>query len=105
MGYFAVLGQFCTKLITYSAFTHTENAPVKIRGRFEINFITKSQPQYRKIPIVSPGLIFVQKTLLLCLFSEGLIIGRNFAFQNGFGLTLKTASINSPWAFIWEGLL
>ena len=25
------------------------------------------------------------------LFSEGLIIGRNFAFQNRFGLTIKTA--------------
>ena len=25
------------------------------------------------------------------LFSEGLIIGRNFAFQNGLGLTIKTA--------------
>ena len=31
------------------------------------------------------------------LFSEGLIIGRNFAFQ--------TASTNNPWAYIWEGLL
>ena len=25
------------------------------------------------------------------LFSEGLIIGRNFAFPNGLGLTIKTA--------------
>ena len=53
------------------------------------------------------------------LFSKGLNIGRNFAFQNGLGLTiktaeqhyqsslkqLKTASINSPWAYILEGLL
>ena len=39
------------------------------------------------------------------LFSEGLIIGRNFAFQNGLGLTIKTASTNSPWAYIREGLL
>ena len=30
------------------------------------------------------------------LFSEGLIIGGNFAFQNGLDLTIKTASINSP---------
>ena len=36
---------------------------------------------------------------------EGLIIGRNFAFQNGLGLTIKTASTNSPWAYIREGLL
>ena len=39
------------------------------------------------------------------LFSEGLIIGRNFSFQNGLGLDNKTASTNSPWAYIWEGLL
>ena len=36
---------------------------------------------------------------------EGLIIGRNLAFQNGLGLTIKTASANSPWAYVWEGLL
>ena len=49
------------------------------------------------------------------LFSKGLIIGRNFAFQNELGLTTKTlrkqpkqliaASTNSPWANIREGLL
>ena len=47
--------------------------------------------KYRKIPIISPGPIIVQKAVLLGLFSEGFIIGRNFAFQNGFGLTVKTA--------------
>ena len=36
---------------------------------------------------------------------EGLIIGGNFAFQNGLDLTMKTASTNSPWAYIQEGLL
>ena len=36
---------------------------------------------------------------------EGLIIGGNFAFQNGLGLTIKTADSNSPWAYIREGLL
>ena len=46
---------------------------------------------YRKIPIVSPGLIFVQKAVFLGSFSDGLIIGRNFAFQNGLGLTIKAA--------------
>ena len=39
------------------------------------------------------------------LFLEGLIIGRNFAFQNELGLTIKTASTNSPWVDIREGLL
>ena len=42
---------------------------------------------------------------MLGLFSEGLIIGRNFALQNGLGLTIETASTNSPWAYIREGLL
>ena len=39
------------------------------------------------------------------LFSEGLIIGGSFAFQIGLDLTIKTASTNSPWAYIREGLL
>ena len=45
---------------------------------------------YRKLPIISPVLIFVQKAFLPGLFSEGLIIGRNFAFQNGLDLTIET---------------
>ena len=76
-------------------------------------------------------LIFVQKAVLVglfswepgirscgSLFSEGLIIGGNFAFQNGLEVTiktaqkhednslkeLKTASLNSPWTYIREGL-
>ena len=54
---------------------------------------------YRKIPI-SPGLIFVQKAVLLGLFrgsllSEGLSIGRNFAFQNGTSLTIKQLEITA----------
>ena len=46
---------------------------------------------YRKIPIISHGRIFHQKAFLLGLFLEELIIRRNFAFQNGLGLTIKTA--------------
>ena len=42
---------------------------------------------------------------MLGLFPEGLIIAGNFAFQNGLDLTIKTASTNSPWASIREGLL
>ena len=54
--------------------------------------------KYRKIPIISPGLIFVQKAVLLGLFSGelifgGVIIGRNFAFQNGLGLTIKQLAL------------
>ena len=60
--------------------------------------------------MISPWLIFVQKTFLVglfsgSLFSEGLIIGGNFAFPNGLGLTIKTANSNCPWAYIREGWL
>ena len=66
---------------------------------------------YRKILIISPGFIFVQKAFFWwayfrgSLFSEGLIIGGDFAFQNGSVLTIKTANCNSPWVYIQEGLL
>ena len=39
------------------------------------------------------------------IFGAYFIIGRNFAFQNGLDLTIKTANSNSPWAYIREGLL
>ena len=79
------------------------------------------------MPIISPVLIlfrakgcFAGLIFQESLFLEGLIVQRNFAFQNGLGLTiktaqikdyknslkqLKTASTNSPWAYIQEGLL
>ena len=67
-----------------------------------------SDPLYRKIPIMG----FYLFKRLSCwayfrgsLFSEELIIGRNFAFQNGLGFTIKSFNPNSPWAYIWEGLL
>ena len=54
--------------------------------------------------------MFVQKAFLLGLFSGELIFGgayycENFVFQNGWDLTIKTASTNTPWAYIREGLL
>ena len=72
---------------------------------------------YRKIPIISPGLIFVQKAFLLGLFSGELIFGgacywKEFCVSKWVGLDnknslkqLKTANTNSPWAYIREGLL
>ena len=50
--------------------------------------------KYRKIPIISRGLIFVQKAFSPDLFSGEPIFGgdsyrRNFAFQNGFGLSIN----------------
>ena len=65
---------------------------------------------YRKIPIISPGLIFVQKAVLLSLSSGELIFGgayygKEFCVSKWVELDNKTASNNSPWAYIWEGLL
>ena len=75
---------------------------------------------YHKIPITSPGLYLFKRLFRWAyfhgrLFSEGLIIGGNFTFQNGLDLTVKTAyynknnkpytaDLNSPWAYIREGL-
>ena len=79
---------------------------------------------YGKIPIISPRLIFIQKAFLLGLFSGELIFGgayywKEFCVSKWVGLVnknsvkhlenslnqLKTASTNSSWAYIREGLL
>ena len=80
--------------------------------------------KYRKIPIISPGPIFVQKAFLMALFSGELIFGaayywKAFYVSEWVGLDnknslkhygnslkqIKTASINSPWAYIRKGAL
>ena len=38
--------------------------------------------EYRKIPKISPRAYIFQKTFLRGLYSEGLIYGEKFAFQN-----------------------
>ena len=38
---FAVLGQFCAKTVTLHLY-YIENAPVKLRGRYQMNFIRES---------------------------------------------------------------
>ena len=44
--------------------------------RLEITvFVWESSVKYRKIPTISPGLIFVKKAFLLGLFSGELIFG------------------------------
>ena len=60
--------------------------------------------------MISPGLIFVRKAVLLGLFSGTLIFRgayywKEFCVSKWVELDNKTASINSPWAYIWEGLL
>ena len=61
------------------------------------------------MPIISPGLIFVQKAFLLGLFSGELIFG-GACYQKQFYISkwvwlVKIAGSNSPWAYIREGLL
>ena len=76
-------------------------------------------PLCRKIPTISPGLVFVQKAFLLGLFSGELIFGgayywKEFCASKWVGLDnknslkhyenslkkQKTASTNSQWAYI-----
>ena len=82
------------------------------------------QNKYHKIPMISPGLIFLQKAFLLGLFLGELICGlayywKEFCISKLVGSdnknsikhyenslkTLKTSNPNSPWAYIQEGLL
>ena len=65
---------------------------------------------YRKIPIISPGLIFVQKTFLLGLFLGELIFGgacyrKKFCISKLVWFVNENSNSNSPWAYIREGLL
>ena len=84
----------------------------------------RSVLEYRKIPIISPGLIFVHKAVLLGLFWGELTFGgayywKEFCVSKLVGLDnknslkdyenslkqLKTANHKSPRAYIWEGFL
>ena len=63
-----------------------------------------------KLPIISPGLIFVQKAFFLGLFSgeltfRGACYRKKFCFSKWVGLDNKTATSNRQWAYIREGLL
>ena len=49
------------------------------------------KPVRRLIPIIKPWAYICSKGFLVGLFLMGLIIGRNFPFQNGLGLTITTA--------------
>ena len=68
--------------------------------------------QYCEILIISSGLTLYLFKRPFCwayfrgsLFSEGLIIGRNFALQKTLHKQPKTGSANSPWAHIQKSLL
>ena len=41
---FAVLGQFCAKIISLRLY-HKQNASVKLRRRYQMNFIRDGYPQ------------------------------------------------------------
>ena len=65
---------------------------------------------YRKIPVISPGLIFVQKAFLLGLFSGELIFRgacyrKEFCISKWVWFVNRNSNSNSPWAYIREGLL
>ena len=49
------------------------------------HFSRKKGYGYRKIPKISPGAYIFQRPLLRGLYSEGLIYGGKFAFQNRLG--------------------
>ena len=72
--------------------------------------------KYRKIPVISPGLTFVQKVVSLGLFwgyfRRGLLLEGILRFKVGWAcqyeqpkIVRKHSSTNSPWAYIREGLL
>ena len=63
--------------------------------RGELLFFPKKDLIYHKIPIISPGLIFVQKAVLLGLFLGELIFGgafykKEYCFSKWVGLDIKT---------------
>ena len=57
----------------------------------------KVEMNYRKIPIISPGLIFIQKAFLLGFFLGELIFGGAYYWLE------FCFSIYSPRAYIWGG--
>ena len=77
-------------------YRYTRKNVFKIPGMFPNIPNIERDIAYRKIPIINPWLIFVQEAVFQAyfrrsLFSKGLIIERNLVFQNGLGLTIKTA--------------
>ena len=53
----------------------------KVKGLVKGNSSKKKKKKYCKIPIISPGLIFVQKAFLLGLFSGELVFGGAFYWK------------------------
>ena len=67
--------------------------------------------EYCEIPIICPGLVFVQKAFFAGLifggayFRRSLLLEGILRFKMGRAVTIKIASTNSPWAYIREDLL
>ena len=79
------------KVALYSMVVRGEPGAKRLPSAEEI-----SLAKYRKIPMISPRLIFVQMAFLLGLFSGKLICGgayywRKFCVSKDLGLTIKTA--------------
>ena len=56
-----------------------------ILRRFKVIMSNHGHPEYRKIPKISPEAYIFQRPFLRGLYSEGLIYGGKFAFQNRLG--------------------
>ena len=60
---------------------------------------------YRKIPKISPGAYIFQRLFLRGLYSEGLIYGGKFAFQNRLGKSIvgRKFTVFALFYFVFEG--
>ena len=82
----------------YSKTTRTTNMSSNTVGIVHSSYrsvMSRDRPSCN-VTMSNTGLIFIQKAFMLGLFlgelfSEGLMIGTNFAFQNGLGLTIIKA--------------
>ena len=61
--------------------------------------------KYRKIPKISPGAYIFQRLFLRGLYSEGLIYGGKFAFQNRLGKSIvgRKFTVFALFYFVFEG--
>ena len=94
-----MLGWYSTEVFIFFLFScklklclRIKRTIVITKNRMDFNFIHERWRvfKYRKIPIMSPGLVYVQRAgfILLglfreSLFSDGLVVGRNLLFKLG----------------------
>ena len=74
----------------YISFNHKQETLELIVSVIVFSILTSSQISYSWRNRTKHWQVLNYGTVTL--FSEGLVIGRNFAFQNGFGSSMKTAT-------------